>query len=96
MVNKVPFILYATDCCQLMTPKEVVIQMDYINEGMPFTFDQKNPTILNLKAKNPQFSDTFIGISQTQQQAAIFTINTKTNLIESIQLSVSWKLYNQK
>ncbi len=93
MAKNVSVILYATDCCQPMSPKDAIKQIDYINKGMPFTFDQKKEEIVSLKAKNPQFSNTFIGISQTGEQAIIYAIGAGTNLIESVQMSVSWKLY---
>jgi len=93
--KEVSVTLYATDCCQPMTALEAIKQLDYINEGMPITFDQNNTTIVNLKAKNLQLTGTYMGISQTKEHMVTYKINSVTNLIESIQMSVSWKLYNQ-
>lgn len=91
---KVNFSLMSTECCEPMTPNEAASQMNYIGGGEPFTFDQQNPTILNLKAKNPQLAQAFIGLSSAGEQLAAFTIDA-SNKISAIQLSISYKLYTQ-
>jgi len=91
---KVNFSLMSTECCEPMTPDEAAAQMDYIAGGEPFTFDQQNPTIVSLKAKNPQLAQSFIGLSTGGEQLASFTIDAN-NKISSIKLSVSYKLYTQ-
>lgn len=91
---KVNFSLMSSECCEPMTPDEAVAQMSYIDEGVPMDFDQNNPTIKNLKAKNSQLAGSFIGISIGKEHLAAFSLNSE-NRISAIQLSVSWKLYNQ-
>lgn len=59
--------IYSSDCCQPMSAAEAIKKLDYINEGMPVTFDQNNTTIVNLKAKNEQLVGTYMGISQTKE-----------------------------
>lgn len=91
---KVNFSLMSSECCEPMTPDEAVAQMSYIDEGVPMDFDQNNPTIKNLKTKNSQLAGSFIGISIGKEHLAAFSLNSE-NRISAIQLSVSWKLYNQ-
>jgi len=91
---KVDFSLMSTECCEPMTPDEAAGQMDYISVGEPFNFDQQNTVIQNLKAKNPQLAQSFIGLSSKGEQLAAFTLDAD-NKISAIQLSVSYKLYTQ-
>lgn len=91
---KINFTLMSTECCQPMTSDEAASQMSYVSGGEPFTFNQQNPSILNLKAKNPQLSAAFIGLSENGEQLAAFTIDAD-NKISAIQLSVSYMLYTQ-
>lgn len=93
MAEQISVLLYATECCQPMSKTDAIEQIDYINEGLPITFDQNNTTIVNLKAKNPQLANTYIGISQTKEHSIAFTIDPATNKITKIKMSVSWKLY---
>lgn len=89
---KINFSLMSSECCEPQTAQQAAEQMKYIDAGIPFDFNQQNPTIQNLKAKNPELSKTFIGISTAGEQSAVFTIDAQ-NKISAIQLSVSWKLY---
>lgn len=91
---KVNFSLMSSECCQPQTPDEAASQMNYITEGVPMDFNQESVVVKNLKAKNPQLANTFIGISKAQEHSAAFTIDSN-NKISAIQLSVSWKLYEQ-
>jgi len=91
---KVNFSLMSTECCEPMTPDEAVSQMNYISGGEPFIFNQQDSTIQNLKSKNPQIDKSFIGISTQNEQLAAFTIDA-SDKISAIQLSISYKLYNQ-
>lgn len=90
---KINFTLMSTECCQPMTPDEAVNQMSYISEGIPMDFNQANTNIANLKSKNQQLADAFIGLSKNDEHLAAFTLDAQTR-ISAIQLSVSWKLYN--
>ena len=89
---KVNFSLMSSECCPPMTPDEVVKQLSYINDGIPFDFNQENSTIKNLKSKNPKLADAYIGISKNKEQLAAFWLNVQ-NRITDIQLAVTWKLY---
>ena len=92
MTNPVQVILQATECCGEQTPDEAVAQASYVEPGIPFNFDQENETIKNLKLKNPELANTFIGISQNMEHLIVFTINNQ-NKIAQIRFSVSWKLF---
>ena len=85
--------LMSSECCQPMTPGEAAVQMEYVKEGVPMDFNQQNPTIKNLKAKNQELADAFIGISQTKEHLAAFKFDNQ-NKISWIQLAITWKLYN--
>ena len=93
MTDPVNVILQASECCGPKTPAEAIDQMSYINTGVPFDFDQENSTIKNLKAKNPQLADKFIGISKGSEYLVSFGINSE-NKISDILMSVSWKLFS--
>lgn len=90
---KVNFSLMSTECCEPQAPDEAVAQLNYINEGIPLDFNQQQGLIKNLKSKNSQLADTFIGVSKTKEHLAAFTLDDQGR-ISGIQLSVSWKLYN--
>ena len=92
MTNPVHVILQATECCGEQTPDEAVTQASYVEPGIPFNFDQQNETIKNLKAKNPELANTFVGISENMEHLIAFTINGQ-NKITQIRFSVSWKLF---
>lgn len=93
MTNTVQVILQATECCGPMTPTEAESQLSYISEGTPFNFNQTDPTIVNLKNKNPELAGQFIGISKNQEHLIALNINSQ-NKIDSIRMSVSWKLFS--
>ena len=90
---KVDFSLMSSECCQPMTPDEAVIQMNYIDQGIPLDFNQGSDIIKNLKTKNPQLANSYIGVSNNKEHLAAFTINNQ-NRISAIQLAITWKLYN--
>ena len=92
MTNPVHVILQATECCGEQTPDEAVAQASYVESGVPFNFDQQNETIKNLKAKNPELANTFVGISQNLEHLIAFTINNQ-NKITQVRFAVSWKLF---
>src|SRR3989344_7442588 len=92
MTNPVHVILQATECCGEQTPDEAVVQASYVEPGVPFNFDQQNETIKNLKAKNPELANTFVGISQNLEHLIAFTTNNQ-NKITQVRFAVSWKLF---
>lgn len=57
-------------------------------------FNQENETIKNLKAKNPRLAGAYVGISQSKEHLVALTINQQ-NKISQVEVSVSWKLYEQ-
>ena len=93
MTNSVNVTLQASECCGPKTPAETTNQMSYITSGVPFDFDQESATIKNLKDKNPQLSDKFIGISKASEYLVAFVVNNE-NKISEILMSVSWKLFS--
>lgn len=90
---KVNVSLMSTECCEPMTPDEAVLQMEYIKDGVPLDFNQNNPIVKNIKAKKPEFANSFIGVSKSGEQTAIFTIDAN-NKISAIQLSASYTFYD--
>lgn len=92
MTNPVHVILQATECCGGITPDEAVAQASYVEPGVPFNFDQGNETIKNLKTKNPELANTFVGISENMEHLIAFTTNSQ-NKITQIRFAVSWKLF---
>ena len=93
MTNPVSVILQASECCGPKTPTEAIDQMAYINTGIPFDFDQESATTKNLKDKNPQLADKFLGISKASEYLVSFGINSD-NKISDILMAVSWKLFS--
>lgn len=94
MTNPVNLSLMSTECCQPQTPDEAAKQLEYVKDAEPFDFNQQNPIIKNLKSKNSQLAQAFIGLSTGGEKLAAFTIDTN-NKISAIQLSISYKLYTQ-
>jgi len=86
-------ILQASECCGPQTQSEAISQLTYINEGLPLNFNQDSDIIKNLKAKNPELSQKYIGISIPKEHLVAFGINSE-NKIADIRLSVSWKLFS--
>ena len=93
MTNPVHVILEATECCGEITPQEAADNMDYINDGIPFDFNQNSEIIKTLKEKNPQLANLFIGVSQNKEHMIAFGINAQ-NKIDYILMAVTWKLYS--
>ena len=91
---KVNFIIMSSSCCEPATPDEAAAQLDYVKDGVPFDFNQNTTRINSLKAKNERLKDAYIGLSQTNEQLVAFTLNS-TNQITQVEVSVSYKLYNQ-
>ena len=87
-------VLQATECCGTQTPQEAATQMSYIDSGIPFDFNQESETVKNLKSKNPPLSESYIGISTSNEQLIAFKLDNQ-NHIANIEMSASWKLYNQ-
>lgn len=93
-IPTVNFTIYASECCQPQTPQEAIDQIKYIDDGAPFFFDQTTDIVKNLKAKNPSLANTYIGVSKDQEHMVAFTLDNQ-NQITKIEVSVSWKLYEQ-
>ncbi|OGE09297.1 hypothetical protein A3A60_04190 [Candidatus Curtissbacteria bacterium RIFCSPLOWO2_01_FULL_42_26] len=91
---KVNFIIMSSSCCDPQAPDEAASQLDYIKNGVPFDFNQNSTLVNSLKAKNERLKDAYIGLSQTNEQLIGFTLDS-SNQITQIEVSVSYKLYNQ-
>lgn len=91
---KVNFIIMSSSCCEPITPDGAVTQLDYVKDGVPFDFNQNIALVNSLKAKNERLKDAYIGLSQTNEQLVAFTLDSN-NQITQIEVSVSYKLYNQ-
>lgn len=92
MTGSVLVTLEATECCGPQTPKEAVDHMSYIKEGIPLNFDQEQEVVKKLKETVPDMTNTYIGISPTNENVAFFTIDNN-NQISAILMAVTWKLY---
>lgn len=90
----VNFIIMSSECCQPQTPQEAIDQLAYIDDGIPMDFNQESDTVKNLKAKNSRLSSAYVGISQTKEHLIALTLNAQ-NKISAVEVSVSWKLYDQ-
>lgn len=90
----VNFIIMSSECCQPQSPQDAITQLDYIKDGTPMDFNQQNETIKNLKAKNSRLTNAYIGISQSAEHLIAFTTSSQ-NKISQVEVSVSWKLYEQ-
>ncbi|GEM_PF-5882610 len=84
--------LMSTDCCGSLSPEETATQMGYINNGVPFEFNQNSPEVTNVKKSNAKFNGYFLGVSTKNEQIIGFSINN-SNQIEKIEMSQSYKLY---
>lgn len=90
----VNFIIMSSECCQPQSPQDAITQLDYIKDGTPMDFNQQNETIKNLKAKNSRLANAYVGISQSAEHLVAFTTSSQ-NKISQVEVSVSWKLYEQ-
>jgi uncharacterized protein YneF (UPF0154 family) len=90
--DSVNFIVMSSGCCAPKTAKEAIDSLNYIDEGIPFDFDQNNTTIKDVRGKNERLTKAFIGISKNSEKLVAFTLDTK-NQITQIEVSASWKLY---
>lgn len=88
----VNYTLMSTECCEPQDPSTLAQNLESLKETLPLDFNQNSQIIKNLKAKNPQLSEAYIGISTKGEQLAAFYINDQ-NQISGVQLSVTWKLY---
>ena len=92
--QKVNFIIMSSSCCEPQIPDDAAIKLDYIKDGAPFDFNQNTTLVKSLKAKNDRLANAHIGISQNKEHLVAFTIDAN-NQITQIEVSVSYKFYNQ-
>lgn len=90
----VNFIIMSSECCQPQSAQDAIAQLDYIKDGIPMDFNQQNETIKNLKAKNSRLASAYVGISQSAEHLVAFTTSPQ-HKISQVEVSVSWKLYEQ-
>lgn len=91
---KVNFIIMSSSCCEPTTPDDAVVKLDYIKDGVPFVFDQNTTLVKTLKAKNERLTNAYIGLSGSKDYLVAYTLDSN-NLISQIEVSVSYKLYDQ-
>lgn len=91
---KVNFIIMSSSCCEPKAPDEAATQLDYVKDGTPFDFNQNTTLVKNLKVKNDRLTNAYIGLSQSKEQLVAFTLDSN-NQITQIEVSISYKLYNQ-
>lgn len=90
--GSVNFIIMSSSCCPPKTPEEAIDSLNYIDEGIPFDFDQNSTTVKTLKTKNERLTNAYVGLSKNKEQLVAFTLDSK-NRITQIEVSASWKLY---
>ncbi|MBI4091841.1 MAG: hypothetical protein HY427_01400 [Candidatus Levybacteria bacterium] len=92
MANDVSVILYATECCGILSPQKATEQMAYLNNGTPpWDFSPSNPIaqkLINTDASN--FSGRIIGIASNGMVVS-FNLNNE-NKIDKIFISADYKL----
>lgn len=88
----VSYTIMSSECCEPQNPETLTQKLETLQDALPLDFNQNAESVKNLKSKNPQLAEAYIGISTKGEQLAAFYIDDQ-NLISSIQLSVSWKLY---
>lgn len=84
--------LTSSDCCGELSVEDAVTQMGYLNNGVPFEFNQEADLARKVKERNPIFNSYFIGVSTINEQAVAFKLNSNAQ-IEEIQMAASYKLY---
>ena len=93
MTDPVTVILYATECCGPRPPAQAALDMQYLDDGAPYTFDQTQATIVDLKAKDPtNFGGTYVGLSQGSEKGVALTINA-ADKITKIFILASYKFF---
>lgn len=88
----VQVIIISSDCCGELSTADAAMQMGYLNDGIPFEFNQDSDSVKKVKEKNPAFNNYFVGISTKNEQVVAFKLNSSAQ-IEEIQMAASYKLY---
>ena len=92
MASQVSVILYATECCGILSPQKATEQMSYLNNGTPpWDFSLSNPIaqkLINADASN--FSGRLIGTASNGMVVS-FNLNNQ-NKIDKIFISADYKL----
>lgn len=84
--------LASSDCCGNLTPEETSSQMAYLNNGVPYEFNQDSLQIKQIKSENPRLNNFFMGISNKNEMVVSFKINQKGQ-IEEVEMAASYELY---
>ena len=92
MANEVSVILYATECCGILSPQKATEQMSYLNNGTPpWDFSSNSSIGQKLIIADPSnFSGRIIGIASNGMVVA-FNLNAQ-NKIDKIFISADYKL----
>lgn len=92
MANEVLVILYATECCGILSPQKATEQMTYLNNGTPpWDFSPSNPIAQKLINADPSnFTGRLIGTA-SNGMAVAFNLNAQ-NKIDKIFISADYKL----
>ena len=92
MVSQVSVILYATECCGILSPQKATEQMAYLNNGTPpWDFSSNNPIAQKLIAADPSnFAGRLIGTASNGMVVS-FNLNSG-NKIDKIFISADYKL----
>ena len=92
MASQVSVILYATECCGLVTAQKATEQMSYLNGGTPpWDFSLNSQIAQKLINADPaNFANKIIGIA-SNGMAVSFNLNSE-NKIDKIFISADYKL----
>ncbi len=92
--DTVNFIVMSSGCCPPKTAKDALDSLNYIDDGIPFDFEQNSTLVKTLKSKNERLTNAFIGLSKNKEQLVAYTIDDK-NQVTQIEVSASYKFYTQ-
>lgn len=92
MTSKVSVILYASECCGLISKQEAVSQMSYLNNGKaPWDFSYPNPIEKKLEDADPaNFKGNIIGTASNGTTVS-FHLNDKF-LVDRVFMAIDYKL----
>lgn len=82
------------DCCGGEGKNDTIEHLSNLGANVPFDFNQNSELIFNLRTKNPELAEKFIGVAQPKpkEQLVAFEIQPDGKISE-IQIAVSWKMY---
>ena len=95
MNNKVNVVLYATECCGLVSAIDAAKQLDYLSSATPpWNFKENNPIALKLRDNSDFFKEATLIGTASNGYAVGFTLDDQAK-IKFIVLVADYKLITQ-